>query len=189
MTNLSTDCCNSIYLSMSSIYTIYIYIYIYCITYIYIYVISWNKGWRYQPNRKQYRKSRGIVGYINVSSVLFKWIVSWKGPAWLWPRAFRDTCLERREKIKETLKAVLVEKPERTDAKGVQNVSWEARASECRSRRVWIGKSEAACENRTYNSIVIISLLRILFIKSKHHYLSFPLRPIKILHIYIYIYI
>ena len=85
------------------------------------------------------------------------------------------------EKDKETLKSVLVEKSERTDAKDVQSVNWEARASECRSRRVWIGKSKAASENKTYDGIVIISLLRILLIKSKHHYLSFPLRPIKIL--------
>ena len=120
-----------------------------------------------------------------VVGLLFKWIVLWKGPAWPWPRAFRDTCLERQEKTKETLKTVLVEKPERTDTKGVQSVNWEARASGCRSRRVWIGKSKAASENKTYDSIVIISLLRILLIKSKHHYLSFPLRPIKILHIYI----
>ena len=153
--------------------------------YIFIHVVSWTRGLRYRPNRKQCRESRGIVGYINVSSVLFKWKVSWKGPAWPWPRAFRDTCLEWREKTKETLKTVLVEKPERTDTKGVQSVNWEARASECRSRRVWIGKSEAVYENKTYDSIVIISLLRTLFIKSKHHYLSFPLRPIKILHIYI----
>ena len=56
------------------------------------------------------------------------------------------------------------------------SVSLEARASECRSRRVGIGKSKAAYENKTYDSIIIISLLRILFIKSKHHYLSFPLK-------------
>ena len=138
-----------------------------------IYVVSWTKGLRYLPNHKQCRENRDIVGYIKVSSVLFKWIVSWKGPAWPWPRAFRDTCLERWEKTKETLKTVLVEKPERTDAKGVQSVNWEARASECRSRRVWIGKSKAASENKTYDSIVIISLFRLLLIKSKHHYLSF----------------
>ena len=35
-------------------------------------VVSWTKGLRYRPNRKQCRESRGIVGYINVSSVLFK---------------------------------------------------------------------------------------------------------------------
>ena len=171
-----------------------------------IYVLSRTKGLRYRPNHKQCRESRGIVGYINVSSVLFKWIVSWKGSAWPWPRAFRDTCLERREKqrdakgsvsweagedgckrcaeceLKSESERVLVEKPERTDAKGMQSVSWEARASECRSRRVRIGKSKAAYKNKTFDSIVIRSLLRILFIKSKHHYLSFPLRPIKILH-------
>ena len=91
---------------------------------------------------------------------------------------------DRTGKDKETLKSVLVEKPERTDVKGVQGVNWEARASEFRSRRVWIGKSKAASENKTYDSIVIISLLRILLIKTKHHYLSFPLRPIKLLHTY-----
>ena len=42
----------------------------------------------------------------------------------------------RTGKGKETLKGELVEKPERADAKGVQSVSGEARASECRSRRV-----------------------------------------------------
>ena len=36
---------------------------------------------------------------------------------------FRDTCAIGREKTKEMLKAVLVEKPERTDAKGVQSVN------------------------------------------------------------------
>ena len=35
-----------------------------------MYVVSWTKGLRYRPNRKQSRESRGIVGYINVSSVL-----------------------------------------------------------------------------------------------------------------------
>ena len=34
------------------------------------YVVSWTKGLRYRPNRKQSGESRGIVGYINVSSVL-----------------------------------------------------------------------------------------------------------------------
>ena len=29
-------------------------------------VVSWTKGLRYRPNRKQCRESRGIVGYINV---------------------------------------------------------------------------------------------------------------------------
>ena len=29
-----------------------------------IYVVSWTKGLRYLPNRKQCRKSRGIVGYV-----------------------------------------------------------------------------------------------------------------------------
>ena len=33
---------------------------------------------------------------------------------------FRDTCAIRREKTKEMLKAVLVETPARTNAKGVQ---------------------------------------------------------------------
>ena len=34
-------------------------------------VVSWTKGLRYRPNYKQCRESRGIVGYINVSSVFF----------------------------------------------------------------------------------------------------------------------
>ena len=139
-----------------------------------IYVVSGTKGLRYRPKLQEplhHRVHQCVVG-------LFKWVVSWKGPAWPWPRVFRDTWSEGREKGKETLKGELVEKSERTDAKSVQSVSGEARASECRSRRVWIGKSKAAYENKTYDSIVIISLLRILFIKSKYHYLSFPLRPI-----------
>ena len=156
----------------------------------YIYVVSGPKGLRYRPNRKQSCKSRGIVRYINVPLGLFSWTV------FKWTVFVERTCVilttgvsghqfRRTAKGKETLEAELVEMPERTDAKGVQSVSWEARASECRSRRVWIGKSKAAYENKTHDSIVIISLLRISFIKSKHHYLSFPLRPIQILHIYI----
>ena len=147
----------------------------------YINVVSWTKGLRYRPNRKQSGESHSIVGYINVSSVFFLsgFVESFVERACVTlatgvlGHVFRTT-----GKDKETLKAVLVEKPERTDAKGVQSVSWEAIASKCRSRRVWIWKSDASYENRTYDSIVIISLLLILFIKSKHHYLSFPLRPI-----------
>ena len=142
----------------------------------YIYVVSGPKGLRYRPNRKQSCKSRGIVRYINVPLCLLS------GTCVTLTTGVSGHLFRRTEKGKETLEAELVEMPERTDAKGVQSVSWEARASECRSRRVWIGKSKAAYENKTHDSIVIISLLRISFIKSKHHYLSFPLRPIQILH-------
>ena len=63
---------------------------------------------------------------------------------------------DRTGKDKETLKAVLAEKPERTNAKDVQCEL--KRANECRSQRVRIGKSKAEYENKTYDSIVIISL-------------------------------
>ena len=151
----------------------------------YIYVVSWTKGLRYRPNRKQSGENRGIVRYINVPLGLFKWTVFVERTCVTLTTGVSGHVFRRTEKGKETLEGVLVEMPERTDAKGVQSVSWETRASECRSRRGWIGKSKAAHENKTYNSIVIISLLWISFIKSKHHYLSFPLRPIWILHIYI----
>ena len=92
----------------------------------YINVVSWTKGLRYRPNRKQSGENHSIVGYINVSSVFFL-------------RGFVESFVERvcvtlttgvlghvfrtTGKDKETLKAVLVEKPERTDAEGVQSVS------------------------------------------------------------------
>ena len=152
--------------------------------YAYIYVVSGPKGLRYRPNHKRSCKSRGIVRYINVPLGLFKWTVFVERTCVTLITGVSRHLFRRTGKGKETLTGELVEMPERTDAKDVQSVSWEARASECRSRRVWIGKSKAAHENKTYNSIVIISLLRISFIQSKHHYLSFPLRPLKILHIY-----
>ena len=88
-----------------------------------IYVVSWTKGLRYRPNRKQCRESRGIVGYINVSSVFFL-SGEFRGKGLRDPGHGRfGTRVSNDGKSKETLKAVLVEKPERTDAKGVQSVS------------------------------------------------------------------
>ena len=45
------------------LYIIILLLLYYIILYI---VVSWTKGLRYRPNRKQCRESRGIVGYINV---------------------------------------------------------------------------------------------------------------------------
>ena len=83
-------------------------------------MVSWTKGLRYRPNRKQCRENRGIVGYINVSSVLSREQFRGKGLRDPGHGRFRDTWSMGRGKDKEMLKAVLVEKPERTNAKGVQ---------------------------------------------------------------------
>ena len=64
-------------------------------------VVSWTKGLRYRPNHKQCRESRGIVGYINVSSVFFL-SGQFRGKGLRDPGhgRFRDTCAIGREKTK-----------------------------------------------------------------------------------------
>ena len=83
-------------------------------------VVSWTKGLRYRPNRKQCRESSGIVGYINVSSVLSSEQFRGKGLPDPGHGRFRDTCAIGQEKTKEMLKRELVETPARTNAKTVQ---------------------------------------------------------------------
>ena len=65
---------------------------------------------------EQCRESRGIVGYINVSSVLSSKQFRGKGLRDPGHGRFRDTCAID----KEMLKTVLVETPARTNAKDVQ---------------------------------------------------------------------
>ena len=71
----------------------------------YIYVVSWTKALRYRPNREQCRESEQFRGK------------DLRDPG---HGRFRDTCSMGRGKDKEMLKAVLVETPVRTNAKGVQ---------------------------------------------------------------------
>ena len=71
-------------------------------------VVLWTKGLRYRPNRIQCRESRGIVGYINVSSVLSSEQFRGKGLRDPGHGRFQDTCAIGREKTKETLKTVLM---------------------------------------------------------------------------------
>ena len=92
-------------------------------------VVSWTKGLRYRPNRKQCRESRGIVGYINVSSVLSSEPVSWRRHAWPWLRAFSGHVRDKAGKDKR-------------DAKG--GVSWDAGENECKRRTVWVEKRKRA---------------------------------------------
>ena len=63
-------------------------------------VVSWTKGLRYRPNRKQCRESRGIVGYINVSSVLSNEQFRGEGLRDPGHGRFRDTYAIGREKTK-----------------------------------------------------------------------------------------
>ena len=94
-------------------------------------MVSWSKGLRYRPNRKQCRENRGIVGYINVSSVLSSEQFRGKGLRDPGHGRFRDTCAIGRGKTKQMLKAVLVETPARTNAKGEQ---YELRSESVRVR-------------------------------------------------------
>ena len=87
------------------------------------YVVSGPKGLRYRPNRKQSCKSRGIVRYINVSLGLFKWTVFVERACVTLAMGVSGHVFRKTGKGKETLKAELVEMPEKTDAKGVQSVS------------------------------------------------------------------
>ena len=80
-------------------YVVYNVIRYYAILYNVIrYVVSRTKRLRYRPNRKQCRESRGIVRYINVSSVLSNEQFRGKGLRDPGHGRFRDTCAIGREK-------------------------------------------------------------------------------------------
>ena len=101
-------------------------------TFYYDIVISWTKGLRYRPNRIQCCENRGIVGYINVSSILSTEQFRRKGLRDPGHERFRDTCAIGREKTKETLKTMLVKTQARTNAKGVQ---YELRSESVRAEK------------------------------------------------------
>ena len=84
-----------------------------------IYVVSWTKGLRCRLNRKQFRECRGIVGYINMSSVLSSGQFHGRACVTL-VTGISGHVSDRTGKDKEMLKTGLVETPARTNAKGVQ---------------------------------------------------------------------